>query len=33
MSILSNSSGESRPVDVRSNMSAITTRDYEIDLD
>ena len=32
MSILSNSSSESLPVDVRSNIPAITTRDSEIDM-
>ena len=33
MSALSNSSSESRPVNARSNMPTITTRDSEIDVD
>ena len=33
VSTLTNSSRKSRPVDVRSNMSAIATRDSEIDVD
>ena len=33
VSILSSSSSESRPVNVRSNMTAITTKDLEIDMD
>ena len=32
VSTLGNSPSESRPVNVRSNMSAITTRDFEIDV-
>ena len=33
VSTLSNSSSESRPINIKSNMPAITTRDSEIDMD